>query len=65
MIYGYARVSTKDQNLSRQLVDIINFGVLEQNIYKDFIYSWICFCYLRIVINHVNVLKKLLLGIVC
>lgn len=35
MIYGYARVSTKDQNLSRQLVDIINFGVLEQNIYKD------------------------------
>lgn len=35
MIYGYARVSTKEQNLSRQLVDIINFGVKENNIYKD------------------------------
>ena len=35
MIYGYARVSTKEQNLDRQIVNILNFGVKEKNIYTD------------------------------
>ena len=35
MIYGYARVSTKEQNLDRQIVNILNFGVKEKNIYTN------------------------------
>lgn len=35
MIYGYARVSSKDQNLSRQLIELQKFGVEKQNIYED------------------------------
>ena len=33
--YAYARVSSKDQNLSRQLEAFRNYGVEEQNIYSD------------------------------
>ncbi|MCG7551374.1 recombinase family protein [Pseudoalteromonas sp. Of7M-16] len=32
---GYARVSTKDQDLSLQLDDLKSFGVLESDIYSD------------------------------
>ena len=35
MIYGYARVSTKDQNLDRQLIELKNFGIKNKNIYTD------------------------------
>ena len=35
MIYGYARVSAKDQKLDRQLVELKSFGVKENNIYCD------------------------------
>lgn len=35
MNYGYARVSTKDQNEQRQLDALINYGVEEKNIYVD------------------------------
>lgn len=35
MIYGYARVSSKEQKLDRQIIDLIKFGVDEENIYKD------------------------------
>ncbi len=35
MNYGYARVSTKGQNLDRQLVELVHFGVEEKNIFKD------------------------------
>ncbi|WP_295071726.1 recombinase family protein [Ruminococcus sp.] len=31
-IYGYARVSTREQNEDRQLEALIKFGVPEQNI---------------------------------
>lgn len=33
--YGYVRVSTLDQNVERQLVELIKWGVLEKNIYCD------------------------------
>ena len=33
MIYGYARVSTKEQNLDRQIIELKNFGV--DKIYSD------------------------------
>lgn len=33
MIYGYARVSTKEQNLDRQMIEIEKFGV--NKIYFD------------------------------
>lgn len=33
--YGYARVSTKDQNLSRQLDALLDFGVAQGNIFAD------------------------------
>lgn len=35
MIYGYARVSSTDQNLDRQIVELVNAGVEERNILKD------------------------------
>ena len=35
MIYGYARVSTRDQNLDRQLIELENFGIETQNIFTD------------------------------
>ena len=34
-IYGYVRVSTKEQNLDRQLLAMREFGVLEKQIYQD------------------------------
>ena len=33
--YGYVRVSTLDQNMERQLVELNKWGVLEKNIYCD------------------------------
>lgn len=35
MIYGYARVSSKDQKLDRQLIELENFGIEPENIYCD------------------------------
>ena len=35
MIYGYARVSTKDQKLDRQFVELIKFGIEKENIITD------------------------------
>ncbi len=35
MIYGYARVSTKDQKLDRQIVELIKFGIEKENIITD------------------------------
>lgn len=35
MIYGYARVSSRDQRLDRQIVELQKFGVDEENIYYD------------------------------
>ncbi len=35
MYYGYARVSTKEQNEERQMVSLRNFGVEEKNIYVE------------------------------
>ena len=35
MVYGYARVSAKDQKLDRQLIELHNFGISEENIYCD------------------------------
>lgn len=34
-IYGYIRVSTKDQNEDRQRIALLEFGVLQKNIYMD------------------------------
>ena len=34
-LYGYVRVSTREQNLDRQLVAMRNFGVPESQIYQD------------------------------
>lgn len=34
-VYGYARVSSKDQNEDRQLIALSGFGVQPQNIYMD------------------------------
>lgn len=34
-IYGYARVSTKEQNLDRQLVSLVEQGIEERNIIVD------------------------------
>ena len=35
MDYGYARVSTKEQNEERQLLALREFGIGEKNIYVD------------------------------
>lgn len=35
MIYGYARVSTKDQNVDRQIKSLVEYGVPETNIKID------------------------------
>ena len=34
-VYGYVRVSTKDQNEDRQMIALHQFGVQEENIYMD------------------------------
>ena len=34
-IYGYVRVSTKEQNLDRQLIAMREYGVPEKNIFID------------------------------
>jgi len=34
-IYGYARVSRKEQNLDRQLIDFQNLGIPKENIYLE------------------------------
>lgn len=34
-IVGYARVSTKEQNLARQIDDFHNLGIEDKNIYTD------------------------------
>ncbi|TCL54822.1 resolvase-like protein [Kineothrix alysoides] len=33
--YGYMRVSTADQNIDRQKVELLKWGIIEQNIYCD------------------------------
>lgn len=33
--YGYMRVSSLDQNVERQLVELLKWGILEQNVYCD------------------------------
>ena len=33
--YGYARVSTKDQNEDRQMISLLGFPVAKRNIYLD------------------------------
>ena len=35
LIYGYARVSTADQNLERQITALLNYGIEERNIITD------------------------------
>ena len=35
MIYGYARVSTKEQQEDRQLIALTNYGISQKNIYTD------------------------------
>ena len=49
MLYGYARVSTKDQNEGRQIAALREFGVSDESIFmekssgKDFeriVYIW-------------------------
>ena len=35
MLYGYARVSSRDQNLDRQLIALRNEGVQDENIFVD------------------------------
>ena len=35
MVYGYVRVSTKDQNEDRQIIALKKMGVPESNIYMD------------------------------
>lgn len=35
MVYGYMRVSSKEQNEDRQLIALLESGVPKQNIYMD------------------------------
>ena len=35
MVYGYMRVSSKEQNEERQLIALLESGVPKQNIYMD------------------------------
>ena len=35
MNYGYARVSSKEQNEQRQAIALTEFGIVEKNIYMD------------------------------
>lgn len=35
MLYGYARVSSRDQNIDRQIIALKDAGVLEENIFID------------------------------
>jgi DNA invertase Pin-like site-specific DNA recombinase len=35
MIYGYARVSSRDQNIDRQIIALKEAGVAEENIFQD------------------------------
>lgn len=35
MVYGYARVSSKEQNLDRQIKELLNAGIEERNILTD------------------------------
>lgn len=35
MDYGYVRVSSKDQNIDRQVIEMEKFGILKENIYID------------------------------
>ncbi len=35
MEYGYARVSTKEQNEQRQIIALTEFGIAEKNVYVD------------------------------
>lgn len=35
VLYGYARVSSKDQNIDRQIIALTSAGVLEENIFID------------------------------
>ncbi|WP_188944441.1 recombinase family protein, partial [Virgibacillus salexigens] len=35
MLFGYARVSTKDQNLHMQFDALKNYGVKEENIFSE------------------------------
>ena len=35
MLYGYARVSSREQNLDRQITALLNAGVEERNIFKE------------------------------
>ena len=35
MIYGYARVSTKEQNEERQLIALREYGVSDKNLFID------------------------------
>lgn len=35
MNYGYARVSSKEQNEQRQMIVLTAFGIVEKNIYMD------------------------------
>lgn len=35
MLYGYARVSTKEQNEARQIVSLTEFGITQENIFID------------------------------
>lgn len=35
MKYGYARVSSRDQNLERQKNELLEFGIEEKNLYQD------------------------------